>query len=469
MIDDPRENQAQYVKNRRALLGGSEPELRRAALDIAEAGIAAADPGVAVRREVRISGNRLTVCGRVLDLSGERRVFIIGAGKATYPVAEALDDLLGERIHAGLVVCKRGQEGALAHMELLLASHPVPDASSLAAAERTVRLLRQVRPGDVVLACFTGGSSSLFVQPAAGISLGDLATTTQVLLTCGANIHEINNVRKHFSTIKGGRLARMLPKGACLINLTVSDVIGDDLAYITDPTVPDHSTFADARTVLDRYDLWQRLPAPVTTHIRRAAPEDESVRAEGLAHLDRSDFLLVKANEACFSAARAAARRGFTPLVLSTFFEGESSLLGRNFAAIAREVAQSGHPVAAPCALIGGGETVVTTNGFGAMGRGGPNQEFTVGAALELAGTKGIVALGLDTDGTDGPTDYAGAIADGRTVAVARANGVSLRAALRDHDVSTALAAIGHHVVTGSTGTNVNDLKLVIVGAGAQL
>ena len=249
---------AGYIKNRETLLTTGEVKLRRMALDIADAAIAGADPGLAVHRHMSLDGELLRVGEAAYNLTEGQRVFVIGAGKATYPVARAVDDILGARIYKGFVTCKYGQEGRLSNIEMHFARHPVPDEASLEAARRTVELLAEVRAGDIVIACFTGGSSALFVSPVEDVSLEDKAATNHVLLTCGANIIEINAVRKHLSTVKGGRLARMLPPGVNLINLTVSDVIGDYLDYITDPTVVDTSSFRDAQATLDRYGLWER-------------------------------------------------------------------------------------------------------------------------------------------------------------------------------------------------------------------
>ncbi|WP_314915837.1 DUF4147 domain-containing protein [Pseudomonas helleri] len=450
-----------YIKNRQQLLANGYTDLRTLALRIAEAGIAYSDPGNAVRRRVSLVDEVLAVDGQRYPLAQDTRVFVIGAGKASFPIAKALDELLGERIHKGIVTCKYGQKGSFEHIELRLASHPIPDQASLDATEAIVTLLADVRPGDIVLSCFTGGSSSLFVAPAADISLQDKAAVSDILLTCGANITEINDVRKHLSTVKGGRLIRALASGVTLINLTVSDVIGDHLDYITDPSVADRSTFADAQAVLDKYRLWDRLPVSVTTFLRLAPAEHETVRAQELAHLSCQDVILVAADAACIGAANEARRAGFNPLLLSTFFEGESSALGRNLVAIAKQIVLDGRPISAPCVLIGGGETTVITSG--SRGRGGPNQEFAVSAALELQGTRGIVVLGLDTDGTDGPTQYAGGLADGATADLAQQLGVDLPQALAGHDVTPALERLGHAIETGATGTNVNDLKLVLV------
>jgi glycerate 2-kinase len=448
-----------YIRNHAQLLASGNIPLRTSLLAIAEAALASADPGRAARQAVALDGNRLSIDGIATPLTDDRRIFVIGAGKASFPIAQAIDDIVGFRIHAGLVICKHGQQGQLRHIELRTAAHPLPDEASLAGARDTLALLRDVRPGDIVLACFTGGSSSLFVAPVAGITLADKAETSRILLTCGANIVEINAVRKHLSRVKGGRLARALPPGTHLINLTVSDVIGDALDYITDPTVADTSGFADARATLDRYDLWDRLPAAVTGHLRAAPPAAATVKA--LPHLHTQDVLLESGDAACHGAAAAARAIGITPLLLSTMFEGESRELGRSMAAIARQIRRDGQPVAAPCVLIGGGETIVRIANSG--GSGGPNQEYAAAVALELAGDRGFAALGLDTDGTDGPTDLAGAIVDGGTSDAAHGAGLDLHDALKRHDVTPLFKRLDAGIVTGSTGTNVNDLKLLLL------
>lgn len=450
-----------YIKNSEQLLSKGEVRLRRIALDIAESALTNADPGRAAASIVKLQDNTLTLGPRTFVLAEGQRIFVVGTGKASYPVAKVLDEVLGDRIHAGFVTCKKGQEGSLRHITLHLASHPMPDESSMVAAARTVELLQQVRSNDIVIACVSGGSSSLFVSPVPGVSLADKAATSRILLTCGANIIEINAVRKHLSTVKGGQLIKHLPAGTHVVNLTVSDVIGDPLDYITDPTVPDTSTFEDARATLDKYNLWSVLPHAVTDYLRLSPAEHETAKEHDLTHLDRTDIILQKADAACIGAAEAARRHGLTPMILSTFFEGESSALGRTYAAIARQILLDGNPLRSPCVLIGGGETIVTVNG--PVGEGGPNQEFVASAALDLAGVRGVVVVGLDTDGTDGPTRFAGGMVDGFTTEEARQAHIDLHTALRSHNISPALESIAEQIVTGATGTNVNDLKFMVV------
>jgi glycerate-2-kinase len=342
------------------------------------------------------------------------------------------------------------------------ATHPVPGDASYEAAKRTKALLSEVRSGDIVLSCFTGGSSALFVDPIDSISLQDKILTNRVLLCSGANIVEVNAVRKHISAVKGGKLVRSLPSGTHLVNLTVSDVIGDQLDCITDPSVPDTSTFDDARATLDKYALWAHIPNSVSRVLRYAASADETSREADFAHIDRTDVLLIKSDAACFAAAVAAREQGFTPVILSTIFEGDSREMGRFMAAIAKQICCNGHPVKAPCVLVGGGESTVVVGETG--GYGGPNQEFAVSFATELARHDNVVAVGLDTDGTDGPTDIAGGIVDSTTASRAKFANIDLYDSLVRHDVTPVLKQLGDAIVTGATGTNVNDLKLVIIG-----
>lgn len=452
-----------YIKNSDVLAEGRPEEaLRRKALQIADNTIHRCNPGMLTRAHVQLNGQELVIGGKSYDLSKGQRIFVIGAGKATLPIAEALDEILGSHIHNGVVVAKYGEERALSNIELVLASHPIPDQNSYLGAQKTEALLREVRADDIVIACFTGGSSSLFISPAAGISLEDKAATSKILLTCGANIIEINNVRKHISKVKGGRVIASLPAGTNLINLTVSDVIGDALDYITDPSVPDSSRFEDAIATLDKYRLWDKLPATVVDYLKRAPLADETRTANDLKHIHMQHIVLLPADAACSAAIEEALALGLKPLLLSSFFEGESSVLGRNFVAIARQIQLNGHPVEAPCCIIGGGETtVLIEKGF--KGEGGPNQEFALSAARELDGMSGVVVMGIDTDGTDGPTPYAGGLVDGSTAVKARELGIDIEEAVASHHSSQALSSLGDLIISGNTGTNVNDLKIMIL------
>ena len=450
-----------YIKNADQLLSHGNIEARKTALEIIEYALTKADPYSATKDLVSVQGNELIVDNLRFNLKKHNRIFLLGAGKATYPIARALEELLGDRIADGVIVCKYGQQGKLSHARLHLASHPIPDESGLEASQKTLDLAKQTQPGDIVFGCVTGGSSALLPLPVQGVTLDDKKAVNQLLLTCGANIIEINAVRKHLSRIKGGRLAQAIHPETYLINLTVSDVIGDPLDYITDPTVPDTSTFDDARSTLTKYDLWAKLPKSVSEFLKSAGPDQETPKESDLAGHNRHDYILIKGDVACESAAQKAKDLGFNTMILSSMFEGESKELGRTFAAIAAEISLNNRPLTPPCVVIGGGETTVKIDGK--AGEGGPNQEFAVSASLFMGNMRNMLIVGLDSDGTDGPTNFAGAIVDEGFVSRARQTGIDLFDSLKRHDVTPALRKLGDVIQTGATGTNVNDLKFVMI------
>jgi len=447
-----------YVRNRDQLLSHGDRRLRGMALQIIEEVLEASNPYHAAKELVHLDGNNLRVGPHTYDLSKKRSIYVLGTGKATFPIARALEEVLGDRITQGLVVLKKGQTGRLKRIRVIEASHPIPDSNGLRGARQMMKLANRAVEGDIVFACITGGSSALLPMPVDSIRLTEKKKVNRLLLSSGASIFEINAVRKHLSKIKGGRLAlAVFP--AELINLTVSDVVGDPLDYITDPTVPDTSTFGDAQRTLRKYDLLRKIPSSVRAYLEAADPRNESPKDfEGMSY---HSFILTNSDSACNAAAAAAESLGLKPMILSTVFDGESCELGRNFAAIARETRRSQGPLKPPCVLIGGGETTVALRSN--FGKGGPNQEFVVSTILSMDGQKKFTVVGLDTDGTDGPTSVAGAMADSSTVATASDRGIDLHRSLKDHGVLPDLISLEETIVTGHTGTNVNDLKLLIL------
>ncbi len=448
-----------YVQNAAQLLDHGCVDMRRDALRILDQVLDDVNPYEWCRRKLRIESESLVVGDLRLSLPASARIWFLGAGKASFEIAKGVEDRLGERLHGGLVVCKEGQHGALRRIDVMHASHPVPSEASVAAAREALARTSMPKEGDVVICGITGGSSALLVLPCEGLSLGDLQSLTEVLLTCGADIFEINAVRKHVSQVGGGRLALAFVPGVRLVNLTVSDVIGDALDYVTDPTVADTSTIADARATLDKYRLWSR----VSPAVRRFLEPGGAV-AETPKHLpwpaDHNVMLLSAASPAD-AARKAAEALGYETLVLSSSFDGDSQALGQNFAAIAREIAFRGGPVRPPCAIIGGGETIVKMGKFG--GLGGPNQEFALAAACHLPADREVVLLGADTDGTDGPTQVAGGLCDSSTMRRAEHLRVDIHDALSQHNATHALTRLGDAISTGATGSNVNDLKLMLL------
>ncbi|MBW2148221.1 MAG: glycerate kinase [Deltaproteobacteria bacterium] len=447
-----------YINNSELLLSHGDRKLREIALHLINAALEASNPYQATKKVVHLSGDNLRVGPHTYDLSKKRNIYVLGTGKATFPIAKALEEVLGDRITQGVVVLKKGQTGRLNRIRIIEASHPIPDSNGLRGAREMMRLAKRAVKGDIVFACITGGSSALMPMPVDSIRLTEKKKVNRLLLSSGASIFEINAVRKHLSKIKGGRLALAIFP-AELVNLTVSDVVGDALDYITGPTVPDTSTFEDALQTLKKYDLLKKVPPSVRAYLEAADALNESPKDfEGMPY---HNFILTNSDSACNAAAAAAEYLGLKPMILSTMFDGESRELGRNFAAIAREIRKSQMLLKPPCVLIGGGETTVALKGN--FGKGGPNQEFVVSTILSMGGQEKFIVAALDTDGTDGPTNVAGAMADYTTVATASAKGIDLQRSLKNHEVLHALISLEETIVTGHTGTNVNDLKFLIL------
>ncbi len=438
------------------------PSPRQDALAIFRAALKAADPVLAVRRFLRRDGKLLIAGAKRYPLHRFERIFVLGAGKASASMASAVETILGARITGGLVVTKYGHGLALKRVRLVESAHPVPDEAGVEAARLLGEIADQAGERDLIIMLMSGGASALTPYPVPPITLAEKQETTKLLLACGANIHEINAVRKHLSGIKGGQLARRAAP-ATLITLMLSDVTGDPMDVIgSGPTVPDPSTFEAAAVILGKYGLTRRVPAPVLARLKQgiAGLVDETPKPDDAA-FRRAQNLIVGSNRLAVDAAAAKARQlGYRPLVLSTFVEGETREIARMHVAIAREVLAASRPVRAPACLISGGETTVTIRG---KGLGGRNQEFVLAAAIDLAGVGGVTVLSAGTDGTDGPTDAAGAIADGATVVRANARQLSPNAMLADNDSYHFFEALGDLIRTGPTRTNVNDVRLLLV------
>jgi hydroxypyruvate reductase len=427
--------------------------LRRDALSIFRSGLNAVDPEEAVRRHLRLEQ---------LAPDEFERILVVGAGKAVAPMAKALEDILGDRIAAGVLVVKDGHGLALKKVRVLEASHPVPDDRGVSGTAEILGLLAQATARDLVVCLISGGGSALLISPANGLSLQDKQETTKQLLACGATIHEINTVRKHLSRAKGGQLARAAHPAA-VVSLILSDVVGDDLDVIASgPTVPDRSTFSDTMEILRRYDVWDRIPSAVRERVSQgAAGRADETPKPGDPVFERCAQILVGTNlRALDAAAQAAEQMGYRSIILSSKIEGEAREVAKAFAAIGKEIRSSGHPLKPPACVLIGGETTVTLQG---RGRGGRNQEFVLAGALALEGLSDLVLLAGGTDGTDGPTDAAGAIADGNTIGRAKALGMAPHAFLKRSDSYAFFKPLNDLIVTGPTRTNVMDMYMLLV------
>jgi len=441
---------------------GQVKSMRQHARDIFQAALKAVDPVEAILRYVRLEDGVLHVGENRFELDDYDRILVVGGGKAGAPMAKALEDLLGDRISDGVIVVKEGHGLPLQHVRIHEAAHPVPDERGVHGAEDILTLLGTVGERDLVICVISGGGSALLVAPAEGITLADKQDVTRLLLACGADIHEINTIRKHLSRLKGGGLAR-IASPATVVSLILSDVIGDDLNVIASgPTVADPSTFSDTERILKKYEIWDRVPLSVQDRIQMGI--DGSVAETpkpGHKAFEGCSGELVGSNiQALMAADREARRLGYNPLILSSVVEGEAREVAKVHTAIAAEIHSSGNPVQSPACILLGGETTVTLMG---KGKGGRNQEYALAAALTIEGTENMVVLSGGTDGTDGPTDAAGAIADGTTVSRARKLGLDPWDYLQRNDAYHFFQALDDLLMTGATRTNVMDVYMVLV------
>ncbi|MBK8017369.1 MAG: glycerate kinase [Betaproteobacteria bacterium] len=383
------------------------------------------------------------------------RTLVIGAGKASAAMAKAVEDHWNGPLE-GLVVTRYGHRVPTRSIEIVEAAHPVPDLAGREAAERILGLVQGLTADDLVLCLISGGGSALLTLPASGLTLQDKQAINRALLKSGANITEMNCVRKHLSAIKGGRLAAAAAP-ARVVTLTISDVPGDDPAVIASgPTIADRTTFADALAILRKYGITE--PASVLEHLHAA---EEETPKPGDSRLARCETHMIATPQMALEAAAAVARdAGCAAMILGDALEGESRDVAMVHAGIARQVLRHRQPVPAPCVLLSGGETTVTVRG---KGRGGRNVEFLLALAVALDGAPGVHALAGDTDGIDGAEETAGAIVTPDTLARAAAAGVDAKARLADNDGHGFFEALGDGVVTGPTLTNVNDFRAILI------
>ena len=386
------------------------------------------------------------------------RTIVVGAGKAGAAMARAVEaNWPADKALSGLVVTRYGHGvGPLRRIEVVEASHPVPDAAGEKAAARILDMVRALTADDLVLCLISGGGSALLSLPAPGVTLADKQAINSALLRSGAGIHEINAVRKHLSAIKAGRLA-LAAAPAKVVSLIISDVPGDDPSVIASgPTAADASTLAEAKAVLKKYGI----TPPPSVAARLDDPEAETPKP-GHPAFARTTTRLIATPQASLEAAAAVAREaGYQPLILGDSIEGEAAEVGRVMSGIARQVVSHDEPAPAPCALISGGETTVTIRG---RGRGGRNVEFLLSLAVHLAGLERVYAIACDTDGVDGAEEVAGAIIAPDTLARAAALGVNAKERLADNDGHGFFAALNDQVITGPTLTNVNDFRAILV------
>ena len=452
------------------MTGGKSIESQRVLELVYRAALAAVDPGQTVRDSLFLDDEVLRVGDRTYPLKGFRRIFLAGAGKAAVPMARAVEQILGDRLSDGLVVVKYGHGGVLDRTRVLEAGHPEPDENGVAAASRILEFLdRNLTSQDLLLVLISGGGSALTPCPVPGITLSDKQAATSVLLNSGATIHEINAIRKHLSRFKGGRLLRHT-HGAQVVSLLLSDVVGDDLSSIASgPTVPDPTRFEDCLGILRQYGIRTAVSDPVLRYLQDGAAGGADAPRETPKEHDpafvKVQNRVVGSNILALKAAAAESRRlGFAPLILSSSIYGNTEDVAKVHMGIAREVLQSGLPVAPPCCIISGGETTVRVTG---SGKGGRNQEFALWCAREMEswGDEPVLIASIGSDGNDGPTDAAGAWATPETARRCRSLGLDPDSYLADNDSYHFFEKLGDLIITGPTQTNVMDLRFILVGS----
>jgi glycerate 2-kinase len=454
------------IRNIQQLIENGETQLNRKARVLAlksfESALKAVDPTQIIESRLSLKNSVLEVNGHSFDFKKLRNVYVVGGGKAGGAMAEALERILGNHIIAGFVNVPATSKHKTKIVELHEASHPIPDRSGVEGTQRMVEIVQQSKKEDLVICLISGGGSSLMPLPRDQISIADKRNITEDLLKSGAPINEINTVRKHISDFKGGWLAkRAYP--ATILNLILSDVVGDSLDFIASgPTVPDSTTFSDAIKVLKKYGLWDEAP----TSIKRVLSEGEkgliaeTPKASDKAFKRVYNVVLGNNRSASLAACQYLKSAQLNTVMLTSTLEGEARYAGVTLASIAREVPVSGNPIPKPAGIVAGGETTVSVTG---KGLGGRNQEIVLAAALKLGDVDGMVIASLSSDGVDGPTDAAGAIADGKTLV--RGTGIELSAEemLAENDSYNFFSKLSDLIFTGPTETNVNDISVIVV------
>lgn len=456
------------IRNKNQLIENGQTKqdktLREAVLSCIEAGIASVDPKSVLERSLVLEGDLLSIKNKTFNLRSFNNIFVLGAGKASGAMAESVERVLSDRITCGIVNILQGTRSRYhtEKIDLVEASHPIPGESGVEGAQRIIDIASQAGEKDLIIFVLSGGGSALLPLPPPGVSLSEKQALTNALLKSGATINEINTVRKHLSSIKGGQLARAAYP-ATVIGLTISDVVGDPLDMIASgPAVPDSTTFHDAKNILVKYDLWEEVPESIGAYIEKGlkglAKENPKPGDEIFQKV--STFIIGNNRIALEVIKNEATLRGFNAIILSTYVEGEARHVGTVLASIAKEESHFSEPVKRPAFLIAGGETTVKVVG---SGRGGRNQEIALSAAFGIQGLKGVVVASIGTDGVDGNSEAAGGIIDSNSLDRALGCGLEPRGFLVNNDSASFFKAISDSILTGPTGTNVNDVMIVAV------
>jgi glycerate 2-kinase len=454
------------ITNKNQLIKRGSSELTRKARTLAleslEHGLKAADPKRILEARLFLKNSILHINDYKFNLQNFRNIYVIGGGKATGAMAEAIEEKLGNYITKGIVNVPHGYKQKTRTIKLQGANHPIPDNAGITGTRQMLTIAEQAEKDDLIICLLSGGGSSLMPLPRNGIPLRDKQELTNALLKSGATINEVNTVRKHISDFKGGWLAKKTYP-ATILNIILSDVVGDKLASIASgPAVPDPTTFVDARKVLEKHGLWTNAPSSIREVLGQGEKGliAETPKAGDMAFEAVYNVIVGNNQSASLAACGYLRSESVNALLLTTTLEGEARDVGTMLASHARGILASCNPVLKPAGVIAGGETTVTVTGKGVGGR---NQELALAAVSKLSGFDGVALASLSTDGVDGPTDVAGAIVDGETLAQATKLGLNPKEYLRENDSYRFFSKLGDLIVTGSTGTNVNDISVIII------
>jgi glycerate 2-kinase len=437
--------------------------LRKNTLEIFNAGLQAVEPDICMQKHIHLLTENLLKTGeRIYDLNTFKNIYVIGFGKASGFMAFALERLLRERIKGGIVTVRYGYAASCNIVRVHEAGHPIPDYAGIKSTDEILRLLQNVKEHDLVFCLISGGGSALFESPCEGITLEDIQKVNELFLKSGARIHEMNAIRKHISKVKGGQLARIC-KGK-ITSFILSDVENDSLDTIASgPTSPDHSTFSDCKRILSKYGLLQKIPVSIREHIQKGldGTVEETPKITNPIFNRVHNVIIGNNRIALYASYKKAKELGYHTAILSSCIKGEAREVAKVFGAIAKEIHTSENPMKRPACIIAGGETTVTVKGNGVGGR---SQEFVLSAAEEIDGLGNTVILSAGTDGIDGSTDAAGAIADSSTIIRARQEQIDPEIYLADNNSYFFFKQLNDHIITGPTKTNVMDILVLITG-----
>jgi glycerate-2-kinase len=441
----------------------SEHEFRKMLLNVLNVVLDSVNPINLVKNNVKVIDNRLVVQDFVLDLSGFRKILVVGAGKAVGGMAYGLECVLGNKISDGLVIVPRGSKiPPLKRVKVFEASHPIPDHSSVSGAKMILELLKSLNENDLVIVLISGGGSALMSLPVNGITLEDKSMVIKSLMLRGANIVELNTVRKHLSQVKGGQLVRHVYP-ATVVSLIISDVVGNPIDVIASgPTAPDSTTFDDAINILKRYALWESISERVKDFLIRGVKGEvsETPKSDDPIFKRVHNIIIADNSFACRVAVRELERLGINAVYLSSSVEGEARYVGSVIGDIIKGIIRGETNFNKPIGIVIGGETTVTVRGSGIGGR---NQELCLSAAFRIRGLRNVIIASIGTDGIDGMTDAAGAIVDGSTIDRGIAKGLDPFKYLENNDSYSFFKALDDLIITGPTGTNVNDILISII------